>query len=290
MIGRLFCIVRQAVFPSRCLACGRLFHPDNDSLPEANPPEDLVAQSRARIPLEDPGEIPLEILFRQGLGPFFCPDCRQEFTPVASPFCSRCGRMFTAREGDNHLCGACIHHPPACRAIRAAGVYSGALKAAIHGLKYHHRVHLARPLGELLYHAFWRFYHDQEIDAVMPVPLHPSRLRQRGFNQALMLIHQWPAQWPALFSRSGHPRGLVIDDNHLARRRKTRSQTGLGREKRRQNVRGAFAVSNTETLQGKHILLVDDVYTTGSTMEECARSLLAAGAGGVSALTLARAA
>jgi ComF family protein len=144
---------------------------------------------------------------------------------------------------------------------------------------------MARPLGGLLFSAFMGYYNHTAtgIDCVIPVPLHISRLRQRGFNQALMLIDAWPV------GQKNSSHDVRVDENNLKRQRKARSQTGLGREKRRQNVKNAFSITDAAGIDGKNVLLVDDVFTTGSTMEECARTLLSAGAASVSALTLARA-
>ena len=275
MLQRILRTLSHAVFPSKCLLCGRLFHPDDDATP----------QNRFSV---KPGATLAKTVFRQNLAPFFCPHCRKDFTPVASPFCTRCGRMFETGRGDDHLCGDCIEHPPACRAIRSAGIYSGALKSAVHALKYKNRVHVARPLGGLLFHTFITYYgnNDPAIDWIIPVPLHISRLRQRGFNQAHMLIDVWPV----FLAQTTSSHDIRIAENKLLRRRKTKTQTGLSREKRRKNVKGAFSIADATGISGKNILLVDDVFTTGSTIEECARTLLAGGAASVSALTLARAA
>ena len=117
------------------------------------------------------------------------------------------------------------------------------------------------------------------FQTVVPVPLHPKRLRERGFNQALSL---------ARFVNRFY--SIPLDQNNLVRARWTHTQVGLSESKRKENVRGAFLVKNAKNFQSKHILLVDDVYTSGSTVDECAKVLINAGARTVQILTLARAA
>lgn len=272
MFRRILQTFQQAIFPSKCIACRRLFHP-----PSQGATEKLLLNQR----LHDP----MEAIFDRIMAPFLCPECRTDFSPIQPPFCSRCGRMFKTKTGDSHQCGNCIQHPPVCRTTRAAGIYSGTLKSIIHALKYSNKVHLARVLGQLLFTSFIRYYNSQPVDIIIPVPLHASRLRQRGFNQAEMLIDEWPAIFGGIDAQPAIP----IDEKILVRQRNTLSQTGLGREKRKHNVRGAFAVSDRTDVVGKHVLLIDDVYTTGSTSNECARALIKGGAADVSVLTLARA-
>ena len=117
------------------------------------------------------------------------------------------------------------------------------------------------------------------FQAVVPVPLHPKRLRERGFNQALSL---------ARFVSRFH--SIPLDRSNLVRVRWTNTQVGLSERKRKENVKGAFLVKKERYFQNKHLLLVDDVYTSGSTVDECAKVLLNAGARSVQILTLARAA
>lgn len=153
----------------------------------------------------------------------------------------------------------------------------------IHALKYNGRIALARPLGRILLAALMHHFSTDDIDMVIPVPLHPNRLRNRGFNQALLMLREWP-DFPAI-----QQAGIVIEKNILVRRINTASQTGLGREKRKANVRRAFAVNSPEKVKGKRVLLIDDVFTTGATCGECAKVLEKAGAAAVSILTLAHA-
>ncbi len=204
-----------------------------------------------------------------------CPACEDKLEWVESPLCPCCGRVFPVREGVDHLCGPCQTEPPPFGRARAAALYDeeGPSGRAIKSLKYGRRLDmlpvmqdwLKRPLClELV----------SEADLLAPVPLHPSRLRHRGFNQSLLLAQAFP--------EARLERELVV------RVRPTPPQTGLNPKERRENVKGAFAVPRPELVRGKHILLIDDVFTTGATVRECAKVLRKAGARQVDILTVAR--
>jgi len=192
-----------------------------------------------------------------------------------------CGLQFVSRAGDDHRCGDCIAHPRPFLAARASGQYDGALMTAIHAYKYRGRIQLARPLGALLHLEFVRHFTGSGIDALIPVPLHRAKLRQRGFNQVLLMLDQWRKIDPGF--------KVPIEPGLLVRTRKTEAQTGLGKKERRENIRNAFSVRDPSRVKGRSVLLVDDVYTTGATLEECAGTLVRAGAEAVYILTLARA-
>ncbi len=170
---------------------------------------------------------------------------------------------------------------------RAVGLYDKACMDVIHALKYKGRERLARPLSLLLLAALHRFWPVESIDLVVPVPLHIRKLRQRGFNQSFLLVKPWPAIAEEMPAGTPSP---PVDDHILCRQRWTEPQTGLRRRDRMINIRDAFGVRYPQRVRGKKVLLVDDVFTTGSTVEECARVLLKAGASRVDVLTLARAA
>lgn len=248
----------SVVFPGRCLGCGK---PHADNRPTPRPP----------------AAAGYDLLISR----YLCPDCRRGFRPVGSPLCPRCGLMFASREGEDRSCGRCIRKPPAFGAARAAGVYDGGLMQAIHLLKYGGKIQLARPLGRLLFEAFCHWGKAAAADLVVPVPLHRRRFRQRGFNQAYLLVRQWP-RWHGT---------LGVARKALVRQRSTVPQTGLGRRQRQVNLKNAFAPGPDAAggkIAGRHVLLVDDVFTTGATADACARVLLQAGAEGVTVLTLAR--
>ena len=199
-----------------------------------------------------------------------------------SPLCSRCGVPFATLGDEDHACGRCRQHPPHFAQARACAIYDAAadathpLKAVLQRYKYNRDVGLARPLGDLL--AQRARFDVHAYDVVMPVPLHLDRLRWRGFNQAHFLAD--------ILARA---RGLRIDPFSLHRVLSTAPQVELNEAQRRQNVARAFRVSRPQCVRGRRILLFDDVYTTGATVNECSRVLRQAGARRVDVLVLARA-
>jgi ComF family protein len=205
------------------------------------------------------------------IGAWFCAECMDRIPRVEPPSCTRCGNRITAPG----LCARCRTSPLQIECIRSAVYFEGALQEAIHQLKYKGRTALAKPLGTLMA-AYWR-QHPMPADVVVPVPLHAARLRERGYNQAALLARELARQTE-----------LAIDEQTLIRKRATAPQVELDARQRKENVHDAFCCSGN-TLAGKQVLLIDDVCTTGATLEACAIALCEGGARGVQALTLARA-
>jgi ComF family protein len=225
-------------------------------------------------------------LFAALMSPFLCANCSGSYMAVESPICSTCGIVFESREGEDHDCGECLNAPKKFRMARSAGVYDKVLMAAIHCLKYKEKIQLARPLSVLLFMAFCRYWNRENINLIVPIPLHKKKFRRRGFNTSFLLVKEWPCISNALY---GALPVILITEDVLVRKRWTDPQTGLGRKERLQNIKNAFGVSDSSKVKGKKILLVDDVYTTGATVNECAKVLLRSGAARVDVLTLARA-
>lgn len=207
-----------------------------------------------------------------------CADCGGQLVPVTSPLCSCCGIPFATENGSDHRCGGCLQNPPPFTAARAPFAYDGPLRDLIHRFKYHHQVRLRRPLGQLMAHHLTETVAVWQPEVIVPVPLHPRRLRDRGFNQAILLGTLLSKTWQIPIARTA-----------LARTRWTVPQIELHHAEREANVRGAFAVTHPETVAGRRVLLLDDVLTTGSTVAECARVLRRAKAAEVLVIAVARA-
>ena len=203
-----------------------------------------------------------------------CERCWQSILPLTPPLCDRCGDPLPTWRSISiplALCPRCRRTRRLVDRARAIGPYDGALRAIVHALKYEGRRSLAKPLGALMRHRGAGLL--EGAGSVVPVPLHPSRRRERGFNQAVDL--------------AGHLGVPVVAA--LRRIRATSTQTGLPAARRHRNVRGAFALTRAGgTLAGATVVLVDDVSTTGATLDACARVLKQAGVLEVRALTAAR--
>lgn len=205
------------------------------------------------------------------VGVWLCSECVPRLPRISGPICACCGTPVSV----GSLCPSCQKEPLRLEGIRSAAPFRGPVRAAIHYLKYRHAPTLAGPLGELM--AGWWREHPLPVDVMVPVPLHPARLRARGYNQAALLAH-------ALSQRIGVP----VDEGALFRVRATASQMRLKAAERRRNVQDAFYCPPGR-VSGRRVLVIDDVCTTGATLEACADALRAGGAIAVWAFTLARA-
>lgn len=198
-----------------------------------------------------------------------CTSCWQSIKPYTGPKCRKCGRPLASDAST--ICGDCLQDGPAFESARSFGLYEGALRKAINLLKYHNVKRLSRPLSDILLGIEM-----PRVDAVLPVPLYKKRLRQRGFNQSA-LIAKYSAKRPGQI--------LVLDS--LIKIRDTKPQVGLSSNERLKNMKNAFGIQNKKAVEGKDILLIDDVSTTGATIRECSKVLKKAGAGSIHVLTLA---
>ncbi len=203
-----------------------------------------------------------------------CRECVGRFRFIHPPVCERCGKPLRGPPDLVFTCIPCRHRRLRFRRARAAGVYDGALRDAVHALKFKGRLALGGPLGRLMADVAARDPLLRACDVVIPVPLHPARQAARGFNQAEVL-----AQEVAAVLR--RPLALGV----LQRMRDTEAQSGLSLQERRVNIRRAFVAGPVNV---RRLLLIDDVLSTGFTAGECARALRGAGAQEVAVLTLAR--
>jgi ComF family protein len=232
--------IADLIFPPRCITCGAV--------------------------LEEHGPLP------------FCPPCTAGIHFIRSPLCPRCGIPYPVTEGEDHLCGECLATTRPYAISRAVGRYEGTLLTAIHLFKYQGKIGIGKLLGRIMADFAGTQWDMRVFSAIMPVPLHRKRLRERGFNQAVILAREVAKRF-----------SLPLDFMTLRRKVFTAPQVGLGKEDRSANVRGAFLVRKPQKVAGRRILLVDDVTTTGSTLRECASALMHEEAEAVAVLTLARA-
>jgi ComF family protein len=217
-----------------------------------------------------------------------CQECLDAMPAIAGGVCTVCGeRLFSpfaiADATGEFRCGLCRRiEPPFARAM-AYGSYEGGLRELIHLLKYNGVRPAANILGRMLAEAVAALNPEFPAESVVlvPVPLHRSKLRQRGFNQAELIAR-------AAMKIAPVRRRLRLCAGVLERKRETASQIGLTSHQRRENLRGAFGVAQPELVKGHEVLVVDDIYTTGATVSECARVLRRAGATKVWVATVAR--
>jgi ComF family protein len=206
-----------------------------------------------------------------------CPACWAQVSFLAPPWCDRLGIPFVHDPGPGVLSMEAIADPPAYGRARAAVRYDGVARDLVHRLKYGDRIDLAASMGRWMARAGRELLDD--ADALVPVPLHWRRLWGRRFNQAAVLARAAAAD-----------RGLLVLTAALGRRRATAQQVGLSRSAREANVQGAFTVTadGKAAIRDKRLVLVDDVLTSGATVDACARVLLRAGARNVDVLVFAR--
>lgn len=217
------------------------------------------------------------ILAEEEKGPF-CSLCFSKINIITSPLCTCCGIPFVGADTSNHICGDCIVSQPAFSVARAVSRYEATLLEAIHRFKYNGKISIGEALGKVMAEFEYSDLDITDYSVVMPVPLHPKKLRARGFNQSVVLAREISKYF-----------SLSLDFLTLKRHIYTEPQINLGKKERESNVRGVFSVTDPHKIQGQKIILVDDVYTSGSTVKECARILMKNKADKVAVLTLARA-
>jgi len=316
LFGRIKTSLTEAVFPGRCIFCEDFFHPS-----------DAYDELRRKNFYRGYFEYDLYELFQDLMIPFLCPGCSRDFSPIAQPVCFKCGLTYnsairilkkiiyelhsSAIHGDitfdyyyslkaeiriatynfykkeGWVCYDCLKKPNLFGIARAVSLYEKKelFATLIRRFKYNEKIQLSKPLGKILFAAFIQYWDINEIDLVMPVPLHIKRFRNRGFNQAYLLIKDWhktAKDFNMFFPFE------KIDRNTLIRIKNTRPQVEFEGIEREENIKDAFNVRYPLRVKGKRILLIDDVYTTGSTVNECTKELMNSGAARVDILTLAR--
>ena len=223
----------------------------------------------------------------------FCSQCSRDIHWIKEPICPVCGVSYQAinDEGNslrknsrtvvddklNHPCGNCIRKIYKFDTARASVVYRGKLKETIKRFKFANMPGLSGSLVKIMTFNPLVKAVVSHADLVMPVPLHKKRLKKRGYNQALLLARDLSREF-----------NIGLEEHNLRRTKHTLPQVGLGKKERRKNVKGAFSITRPERVKGKDVLLVDDVFTTGNTLSECAGELKKSGARTVLAITIAR--
>ena len=207
--------------------------------------------------------------------PLLCNTCCSLLSPAVSPLCTCCGLPFFS--GEDHLCGDCLQNRFAFDRTRSMFLYQDPVSSLLLQFKFGGRLTGLATLAALAEQAGAGALF-KTPDLVLPVPLHIKRLRSRGFNQSLLLARSCFPGWRQ-----------KIRTDLLLRHQPTIPQTSLSGRARRNNLKGAFTIHRPQEIAGRDILLVDDVFTTGSTLHECAKTLSRAGAARIEAFTLARA-
>lgn len=205
-----------------------------------------------------------------------CWDCRADSVPLGPPWCERCGQIVAGRIDHKFVCTDCEEHPPQYDRGRSLFHYEGGVREAIHALKYHRDFSVIPDLSRMLLAGLNTYFPDVDGLVMVPVPLHRSRQRKRGFNQGAELIRGMRQLSPELKVWTG-----------VSRIKKTETQTRLSKSARKENVRSAFAVKKNAKIP-ERLLLIDDVMTTGATLDACAKVLKKAGVKEINTLTLAR--
>lgn len=214
-------------------------------------------------------------VFEKDVADGLCATCLASVAYTCSPQCVVCGKNFKAAPTEDHLCEECLRCPPPYTMARGITFYEEPVRTLLHRLKYDFDTTVVEPLLKIAGNYDFSVFNSS--DYIVPVPLHSKRLKKRGFNQALLLAK-------LLFPQRA--RNIVVDN--LMKNRNTISQTALDASARRANLRSAFLTKHAGIFRNKRICIVDDVYTTGTTVAECARTLKRAGADNVVVLTFAR--
>lgn len=204
--------------------------------------------------------------------PYICADCWQDIQFVEPPWCDICGTPDVSG-----CCDDCAISPPRYGKLRSIAFYQTTLQQAIHLFKFKKKKAFASHLIQLINAHIPVDCNIPEYDFVLPIPIHKKRLRERGFNQAMLLANG-----------IAKAEGLPVLADALVRKRHTVAQSGLDKAARQQNIVGAFEVRNPERIRGKRLLIIDDVFTTGATIREAVSELWTADPAEVDVLTLAR--
>ncbi len=208
---------------------------------------------------------------------YICWDCWSDAAKVEAPFCRLCGDPVAGAVEHDFICYTCSSETPAFDGARSAARYDGVVGEALRMLKYEKALWLAPDVADLMHNCLQAEYSPRSFDLVVPVPLHHVRRRERGYNQSALLAREL-----------GRQIGCRSSDRLLRRIRPTDTQTNLTAPQRLSNVKNAFQFRKEKGLAGRRVLLVDDVMSTGATVNACAKALKKGGAESVHVITAAR--
>lgn len=212
-------------------------------------------------------------------GASLCGTCLADVRIPPRNICATCGKPlefdYEIESGETYSCGDCLANPPPFEKARFGLIYGGPARELLHTFKFSHRTAWATTLADLAEPRLLGFFEESRGHLVIPVPLSMMRLFSRGYNQSYLLARHFAVKT-----------GLEMADGALVRVKHTQSQFGLNRDERGSNVKGAFAIRKRGIVEGNKILLFDDIFTTGVTARECAKTLLKSGAESVRVATL----
>ncbi len=209
-------------------------------------------------------------------GAVLCSPCEEALPERLAGYCPLCGALFSDPSAQPHLCGDCLRQPPPWRRFAFYGAYEGLLRELILAYKFNNRLGLGALLSACMERGYAKFPADSGHDLMVPIPLHRRRLLQRGYNQSLELAR-----------RTAKKHKTPLQASVMSRTVDTKPQIGLSRLDRKANIKKAF-FAKPEMVRGRRLVLVDDILTTGSTLEEATKTLLRAGAQSVDVLALCR--
>ena len=200
-----------------------------------------------------------------------CKECRKKILPVEEPRCKKCGKPI--REAEKEYCYDCTMIRHVFEEGRSIWIHKEPVSRAVYALKYQNRRIYAKAFGEEMADQYGYYFREKKVELIVPVPLHRKKMRIRGYNQAALVAEVL-----------GEITGISVDEDILVRVKNTKPLKQLNDKERRRSIRGAFSVR--KSVWAKTIVLIDDIYTTGSTLDEAARVLLKAGAEKVYFLTI----
>lgn len=250
------------IYPDICIVCQKFFEPQKRINPDRifNPEFEQVFYNQ------------------------LCKRCIKKYKTFSGPVCARCGRLLNIHDFENALCEDCLTKKSSLDKIRSCFLFRDSVVDIVHMLKYNHKVYLIKKASYFILKAFLDLYTQNPPDIVIPVPMHSSGLRKRGYNQTYLMACEASglAQKYGLFFPE-------VRSDILLKTKKTESQTELDHNSRKKNLENVFKVKQPLSVKSRKILIVDDVMTTGTTLDKCAKELLKNGAESVDAITFARA-